>query len=92
MNLCACLGKVIDVKPDEKHLKFTLSVWQKKKCFVPCVIFNPKDKDWDYITSLKTSTLMVWIQGWIVNHQIQIHGNTIKTIELATTLFNIKEV
>jgi len=92
MNLCACLGKVISVDAEGKHLKFTLSIWQQKTCHVPCVIFNPKDKDREYISSLSTSKLIVWVQGWLINHQVQIHGAKVTTIELATTLFNIKEI
>ena len=92
MNLCACLGKVVDVKDEGKHLKFTLSIWQKKTCYIPCVIFNATQEQKDYVCTLQSSNQFVWIQGWLTNYEIKIHGTKITTIELATTLFNIKEV
>ncbi len=92
MNLYACLGKVIYVGKDGKQLKFTFSIWQRKTCYVPCVIFNPKDEDKEYISSLQSTNKIVWMQGWFVNYDIKIHDTRISTIELATTLFNIKEV
>ncbi|MCW8966240.1 MAG: hypothetical protein OQK82_06100 [Candidatus Pacearchaeota archaeon] len=91
MNLSAALGKVVAVNEQGKHLKFTLSIWQKKTCYIPCVIFNVSEEDKDYVCSLQTSTLIVWVQGWLVNYEIRLHGTRFTTIELATKRFNIKE-
>lgn len=92
MNLYACVGKIVDVKNDGKHLKFSLSTWQEKPCFIPCVIFNPKSKDKDYINQLLDSKLMIWLQGWLINYEVRIHGTKIATIEIATSVYNIKEI
>ena len=92
MNLCAALGKVVAVNDKGKHLKFTLSVWQKKTCHITCVIFNASEKDTEYVRSLQTSTLIVWVQGWLVNYELRIDGTRFTTMKLATTKFNIKEV
>jgi hypothetical protein len=92
MNLYACVGKVIDIKKDGKHLKFTLSIWQEKPCLIPCVIFNPKQEDKDYISSLLASNLIIWLQGRLINYEVKIHGTKITIIELATNLFNVKEI
>ncbi|MCW8965453.1 MAG: hypothetical protein OQK82_02015 [Candidatus Pacearchaeota archaeon] len=93
MNLCAELGKVVAVNDERKHFKFLLSVWQERTCHITCVIFNPSPEDKEYVRSLHTSALIVWVQGWLVNHKVRIHDKTILTMtELATTRFNIKEV
>lgn len=92
MNLCAALGKVVALNDEGKHLKFSLSVWQEKTCYLTCVIFNASAEDKEYVRSLQASTLIVWVQGWIVNYEVRLHGTRFTTMELATTKFNIKEV
>ena len=92
MNQFVCVGRIVDVKENGKHLKFTVSTWQKKPKLIPCVIFSPKSEDVEYIKSLPSSKLIVWVQGWMVNYDINVHGTKLTTIEVATSLYNIKEI
>ena len=92
MNVCAALGKVVAVNDEGKHLKFTLYVWQEKTCYITCVVFNASAEDKEYVRLLQTSTAIVWVQGWLVNYELRIHGTRFTTMKLATTKFNIREV
>jgi hypothetical protein len=92
MNLCACLGKVVSINDEGKHLKFTLSVWQEKTCYIVCVVFNASSEDKEKVRELADSSRLIWVQGWLVNFEIRLLGTKFITTELATTSFNIKEV
>jgi hypothetical protein len=92
MNQFASVGNIVDVKSDGKHLKFTLSIYQKKPCLIPCVIFYPKVGDSDYLKELLSSKLTIWLQGSLINYQINLHGSRITIIEVLTSFYGIKEL
>jgi hypothetical protein len=41
MNVFIGVGKIEDVKANERALKFDLALQQDNPCAIPCLIFNP---------------------------------------------------
>jgi hypothetical protein len=90
MNLFIGKGKIVDVSPNEKVLRFNLTIQQKNPCIVPCVIINPDSKAQDLIDKLQNSGQTVFITGRLSSFEFEHNGKTIRKLDLLTFANNIE--
>jgi hypothetical protein len=92
MNVFVGIGKIVDVYPNGRVLKFTLAINQEKPCYVPCLLFDPDDEVNEFIDQLQSTEQIVSLQGRISSYDFQYQGKTIRKIDVVTYAGSIKTI
>lgn len=93
MNQFNGVGKINEVTPNGKVLKFILAISQEKKsCNVPCLIYEPSDQTKKFLKGLCMNEQLVCLSGKLSVYEFVSHGKTIRKVEVFTYVNNIKAI
>jgi hypothetical protein len=92
MNIFIGVGTIIDVQTNGKVMKFNLSIQQEKPCIIPCVVFDPADEIKKFITDVKSTAQVVWMQGKISSSEYDYNGKTVRKITVVPFVKSIRVI